>query len=60
MKVKVKSVEPDAPYRELSLLTPSVPQYADYKRMEVSLHSFLTSALELVGHISAAPTLTPG
>jgi hypothetical protein len=48
VKVKVKVVEPDAPYKGVPLLMPIVPQYADYTRMEVSLHSFLTSALELV------------
>jgi len=51
VKVKVKVVQPDAPYKGLPLLTPSVPQYVDCTRMEVSLHSFLTSALQLLGHI---------
>ena len=60
VKVKVKVVQTDSPYKGLPLLTQSVPQYADYTRMDVSLHSFLPSALELLGHIQAAPSLTPG
>jgi hypothetical protein len=54
VKVKVKDVE-----TELRLITLSVPQYAAYTRREVSLLSFLTSALELVDYLCAASALTP-